>query len=193
MTLKILDGEFFEVKETKGNNVLAECVTCKKLVRGNKFSSSNFRSHLKRHHGDSMLTAYENRVKDVGDDRLDVSGVSDSSSDQNDTSDPEEKNHQQGSESSDEEDLQTKSEEDSQHEGSVSDQGSEMSSNVETDDSSTSTHCCHCRKRLNRRTSSRTNYCTAKKRDILDGDLSKFRVVEDDSGYPRRFFIRVDK
>ena len=140
-----------------------------------------------------MLTAYENRVKDVGDDRLDASGVSDSSSDQNDTSDPEEKNHQQGSESSDEEDLQTKSEEDSQHEDSVSDQGSEMSSNVETDDSSTSTHCCHCRKRLNRRTSSRTNYCTAKKRDILDGDLSKFRVVEDDSGYPRRFFIRVDK
>ena len=179
MTLKILDGEFFEVKETKGDHVLAECVKCKKLVRGNKFSSSNFRSHLKRHHGDSMLTAYENRVKDRLDD-------SDSSSDHNDISESEEKNHQQ---CTDEEDSQT--EEDSRSEDSVSD--SEMPSNVETDDSSTSTHCCHCRKELNRRTLSRTNYCPAKKRDILDNDLSKFRVVEDDSGYPRRFFIRVDK
>ncbi|KAF5294781.1 hypothetical protein FQA39_LY00265 [Lamprigera yunnana] len=42
----ILDGNFFKIKKSDGDNVSAECVRCKKIIKGRLY----FRTHLKALH-----------------------------------------------------------------------------------------------------------------------------------------------
>ena len=52
----ILDGKFFHVKarDEKGN-ISAECVQCKKLIKGSLIATTNFKNHLKVFYYKSML------------------------------------------------------------------------------------------------------------------------------------------
>lgn len=60
----ILDGTFFKVIETNSvdGSVVASCVKCEPkhvIIKGNRFSSSNYISHLKRKHGPEVFEEYE--------------------------------------------------------------------------------------------------------------------------------------
>lgn len=55
---KILDGQFFEVITSTGNKIAASCKMCKSIIKGSTFCNSNFKTHLKRKHGEECLEEY---------------------------------------------------------------------------------------------------------------------------------------
>ncbi|VVC29757.1 Ribonuclease H-like domain [Cinara cedri] len=64
-TTRILDGTFFKLISFDSKNVIASCVVClpKNVnIKGSVFSSSNFKTHLKRVHDRSVLYEYENYI-----------------------------------------------------------------------------------------------------------------------------------
>jgi len=64
----ILDGTFFKLISSDTKNVVASCVKCEPKnvnIKGSKFSSSNFKSHLKRKHDSSVIDEYENYINDA--------------------------------------------------------------------------------------------------------------------------------
>lgn len=66
-TTRILDGTFFKLISSDSKNVIASCVLCQPKqvnIKGSTFSSSNFKSHLKRKHDRSVLYEYENYIVD---------------------------------------------------------------------------------------------------------------------------------
>jgi len=61
----ILDGTFFKLISSDSKNVIASCIKCQPknvIIKGSKFSSSNFKSHLKRKHDSSILDEYEQYI-----------------------------------------------------------------------------------------------------------------------------------
>jgi len=67
-TATILDGTFFKLISSDSKNVIASCVKCQPKnvnIKGSKFSSSNFKSHLKRKHDSTVLDEYENYINDA--------------------------------------------------------------------------------------------------------------------------------
>ncbi|KAL4119275.1 hypothetical protein QTP88_012108 [Uroleucon formosanum] len=59
----ILDGIFFKLISSDSKNVIASYIKCQSKnvnIKGSKFSSSNFKSHLKRKHDSSILDEYGN-------------------------------------------------------------------------------------------------------------------------------------
>ncbi|KAL4097223.1 hypothetical protein QTP88_022031 [Uroleucon formosanum] len=67
-TATILDGTFFKLISSDSKNVIASCVKCQPKnvnIKGSKFSSSNFKSHLKRKHDSSILDEYEKYINDT--------------------------------------------------------------------------------------------------------------------------------
>ncbi|XP_076625083.1 uncharacterized protein LOC143343753 [Colletes latitarsis] len=66
--LAILDGTFFEINPEKcsDKSVVAVCIKCKPKkveIKGRANSTSNFRSHLKRRHGNAVLNEYSEHMK----------------------------------------------------------------------------------------------------------------------------------
>lgn len=67
-TATILDGIFFKLISSDSKNEIARCVKCypKNVnIKESKFSSSNFKSHLKRKHDSTVLDEYENYINDA--------------------------------------------------------------------------------------------------------------------------------
>lgn len=63
----ILDGTFFKLISSDSKNVIASCIKCQPknvIIKGSKFSSSNFKSHLKRKHDSTILDEYEKYIND---------------------------------------------------------------------------------------------------------------------------------
>lgn len=67
-SMSILDGKFFKIKsKTDKNKVIATCVTCEPRhveIKGSLSSTSNFKSHLKRRHDQSVIDSYENYLSE---------------------------------------------------------------------------------------------------------------------------------
>lgn len=64
----ILDGTFFKLVSSDSKNVIATCVKCEPKnvnIKGSKYSSSNFKSHLKRKHDNLVLEEYEKYINEV--------------------------------------------------------------------------------------------------------------------------------
>jgi len=67
-SLSILDGKFFKIKSKMDKNkVIATCITCEPRcveIKGSLSSTSNFKSHLKRKHDQSVLDSYEDYLSE---------------------------------------------------------------------------------------------------------------------------------
>lgn len=65
-TLTILDGKFYKLVQSKStiHNYTAACQLCKIEIKGNRHSTHNFLSHLKRKHGEEAFTDYKNYLDD---------------------------------------------------------------------------------------------------------------------------------
>lgn len=64
----ILDETFFKLMSSDSKNVIACCVKCQPKnvnMKGSKYSSSNFKSHLKRMHDRFVLDEYKNYIIDT--------------------------------------------------------------------------------------------------------------------------------
>jgi hypothetical protein len=65
-SMSILDGKFFKIKSKMDKNkIIATCVICEQRcveIKESLSSTSNFKSHLKRRHDESVLHSYENYV-----------------------------------------------------------------------------------------------------------------------------------
>jgi len=67
-SMSILDGKFFKIKSKMDKNkVIATCVMCEPRnveIKGSMSSTSNFKSHLKRRHDQSVLDSYDNYLSE---------------------------------------------------------------------------------------------------------------------------------
>jgi len=67
-SMYILDGKFLKIKSKMDKNkVIATCVTCESRhleIKGSLSSTSNFKSHLKRRHDQSVIDSYENYLSE---------------------------------------------------------------------------------------------------------------------------------
>jgi len=67
-SMSILDGKFFKIKSKMDKNkVIATCVICEPRnveIKGSMSSTSNFKSHLKRRHDQSVLDSYDNYLSE---------------------------------------------------------------------------------------------------------------------------------
>jgi hypothetical protein len=64
----VLDGNFFKLISSDSKNVIASWIKCQSKnvnIKGSTFSSSNFKSHLKRKHDNSILDEYEKYINDT--------------------------------------------------------------------------------------------------------------------------------
>lgn len=66
--MSILDGKFFKIKsKIEKNKVIATCVICEPRnveIKGSLSSTSNFKSHLKRRHDQSVIESYEHYLSE---------------------------------------------------------------------------------------------------------------------------------
>lgn len=68
ISMATIDGTFFKLVSSDSKNVIASCVKCEPKnvnIKGSKYSSSNFKSHLKRKHDNLVLEEYEKYINEV--------------------------------------------------------------------------------------------------------------------------------
>jgi len=66
--MSILDGKFFKIKsKIEKNKIIATCVICEPRnveIKGSLSSTSNFKSHIKRRHDQSVIESYGNYLSE---------------------------------------------------------------------------------------------------------------------------------